>query len=164
MVEEFELKTISPDGINAAIKRAEHYRLLNQPVQAVSICSDVLAIDPDDQRALRVLVLAMTDQFETGASSINDAKKHASQLSDEYQRRYYSGIIAERQARALLVKGPSAAFAYQMFREAMEWFEEAIEVRPEGNDDPILRWNACVRTIRDRNLRPRPPEAELGLE
>ena len=164
MAEEFELKTLRPDGVDAAIKRAEHYRLLNQPVQALSICRDVLAVDPDNQQALVVLVLAMTDQFEADASSINDPKAHADQLTDEYQRHYYTGIIAERRARALLTKGPSAAFAYDVFREAMEWFEKAIEVRPEGNDDPILRWNACVRTIRELNLHPRQPEAELGLE
>jgi len=164
VAEDFELKTISPDGIDAAIKRAEHYRLLNQPVQALSICQDVMAVDPDNQLAHVVLLLAMTDQFEADASSMNDAKGHANQLTDEYQRRYYIGIIVERRARALLTKGPSAAFAYEGFREAMDRFEKAIEVRPEGNDDAILRWNACVRTIRDLNLGPRPPEGELGLE
>ena len=164
MTEEFELKTITADGLQAAISRAEHYRLLNQPVQARSICHDVLAIDPDNQQASVVLVLAMTDEFETGRSSVNDAKEHANRLTDEYQRHYFNGIIAERQARALLGRGPSAALAYDGFREAMEWFEKAAEVRPEGNDDAILRWNTCVRTIRDRNLRPRQPEAELGLE
>jgi hypothetical protein len=162
--EEFELKTIRSDGVDAAIRRAEHYRLLSQPVQALSICHDVLAVDPDNQQALVVLVLAMTDQLESGASSVNDAKEGANQLTDEYQRRYYNGIIAERHARALLTRGPSAAFAYEGFREAMEWFEKAAEVRPEGNDDSILRWNSCVRTIQGRGLRPRQPEAELGLE
>lgn len=164
MAEQFELKTIRPDGIDAAIRRAEHYRLLSQPVQAQSICHDVLAVDPDNQQALVVLVLAITDQLESGGSSANDAKEGANQLTDEYQRRYYHGIIAERQARALLTQGPSAAFAYEGFREAMKWFEQAAEVCPEGNDDPILRWNSCVRTIQDRGLRPRQPEVELGLE
>ena len=164
MAEEFELKTIRADGVDAAIRRAEHYRLLGQPVQALSICHDVLAVDPDNQQALVVLVLAMTDQFEIGASSMNDAKERANQLTDEYQRRYYHGIIAERHARALLTRGPSASFAYAGFREAMEWFERAADVRSEGNDDPILRWNSCVRTIQDRGLRPRQPEAEVGLE
>lgn len=164
MVEEFELKRITPDGIDAAISRAEHYRLLNQPVQARSICHDVLAIDPDNQRALVVLVLAMTDDFETGTASVSEAREYAGQLTDPYQRNYYNGIIAERQARAQLGKGPSSVFGYDGFREAMDWFEKAAATRPEGNDDAILRWNACVRTIRDQGLRPRQPEAELGLE
>ncbi len=164
MAEEFELKAITSDGIDAAISRAEHYRLLSQPVQARSICHDVLAVDPDNQRALVVLVLAMTDEFKTGASGVNKAREHANRLTDEYELRYYNGIIAERRARALLVKGPSATFAYDVFRDAMEWYEKAATVRPAGNDDAILRWNACVRTIRDGSLRPRAPDVEQGLE
>lgn len=164
MEEEFELKRITPDGIDSAIDRAEHYRLLNQPVQARSICHDVLAVDPDNQRALVNLVLAMTDDFDAGVTSVSEAREYAGRLTDPYQHHYYSGIIAERQARALLGKGPSAVFGYDRFREAMEWFEKAAEIRPEGNDDAILRWNACVRTITEQGLRPRQPEAELGLE
>jgi hypothetical protein len=163
-VDEFELKTITSDGIQAAIDRAEHYRLLNQPVQSQSICLDVLAVDPEDQRALIVLLLTMTDEFTSGLSSVSIAREYANRLTGEYERCYYNGVIAERQARALLAKGPGAAFAYDGLREAMEWFEKAAELRPKGNDDAILRWNSCVRTIRDHNLRPRPPEPELGLE
>lgn len=164
MVEEFELKPISPDGLQAAIDRAKHYRLLNQPVQSQSICHDVLAVDPDNEQARVVLLLAITDEFKASSSSAREAKEQANQLVDEYQRSYYNGIISERQARALLTRGPGAAFAYDGFREAMEWFDKAAELRPAGNDDAILRWNACVRAIRDYNLRPRPSEAEMGLE
>ena len=164
MAEEFELKIISPHSIDAAISRAEHYRLLNQPVQARSICHDVLSVDPDNQRALVVLVLAMTDEFETSVSSVKEAKEHANHLTDEYERRYYNGIIDERRARALLTKKPGGVLSYGGFRDAMEWYEKAAEARPSGNDESILRWNSCVRTIRDRNLRPPPPEVELGLE
>jgi tetratricopeptide (TPR) repeat protein len=164
VTEYLELKTITPDGVDAAVARAEHYRLLNQPAQARSICHDILAVDPDNQRALVALVLATTDDFATGATSVNEAKGYVGRLADEYQRLYYSGLIAERQALAQLTKGPSAVFAHDGFREAMEWYEKAAEIRPEGNDDAILRWNACVRAIKDGNLRPRHQEAELGLE
>lgn len=164
MVEQFDPKPITADGVQAAIGRAEHYRLLNQPVQAQSICHDVLAVDPGNQRALVVLILALTDQFKSGASSVASAKEHTKMLTDEYEGNYYRGIVAERQARALLDRGPGAVFAYDGLREAMDWFEKAAELRPEGNDDAILRWNSCVRTINDRGLRPREPEAELGLE
>ncbi len=164
MTESFDLHSITGGGLEAAIKRAEHYRLLNQPAEAESICHDVLAIDAENQKALVVLVLALTDQFETGDASVQQAKSYAGQVEDEYQRTYYQGIISERQGRALLRKGPAAAFAYDSFREAMEWFEEAAGIRPEGNDDAILRWNTCVRTIRDANLKPRPVETELALE
>ncbi len=46
-----ELKKIAPDGIPQAIEKAEHYRLLNDPAQAESICHDVLAVDGDHQEA-----------------------------------------------------------------------------------------------------------------
>ena len=164
MPEEFELKQIGPEGVESAVRRAEHYRLLNQPVQARSICLDVLAVDPGNQRALVALLLAVTDDFKTGMASVNDAKEKADELTNDYQRLYYHGIIAERQARALLEKGQSAAFAYDGFRDAMEWFEKATDIRPAGNDDAILRWNSCVRTIQEKNLRPREPDTEPVLE
>jgi len=163
-MESFELHPITEDGLEAAINRAEHYRLLNQPAEAQSICHDVLAIDHDNKKVLVVLVLALTDQFEAGEASAQQARGYLSQVKDDYQTAYYQGIISERQGRALMRKGPAAAFAYDSFREAMEWFEKAAEVRPEGNDDAILRWNSCVRTIQDSNLEPRPVETELSLE
>lgn len=164
MTQEFELKKITPAGLEAAVARAEHYRLLKQPKLAQSICFDVLEVDPDNQRALVAMVLAMTDEFETGASSPNAAKAHAAKLSNEYQRHYYNGIIAEREGRALISRGPSAAVAYHAFREAMELFDKAEAVRPTGNDDAILRWNACARTIKNANLRPPPPDEPQLLE
>ncbi len=164
MADEFELKTITAGGLEAAAARAEHYRLLNQPKLAQSICHDILEVDPDNQRALIALVLAMSDEFAIGGASVNGAKGYANKLTNEYQRHYYTGIIVERQARSLMARGPSAAFAYNTFQEAMEYFEKAEEVRPEDVDDAILRWNACVRTIRSANLRPPPPDVELGLE
>lgn len=164
MVEEFELKKITVEGLEAAVARAEHYRLLNQPKLAQSICFDVMEVDPDNQRALVVLVLAMTDEFEGGGSSVNGAKSYASQLADEYQRHYYNGIISEREGRALMSRGPGSAFAYVAFQEAMGAYEKAEAIRPPGNDDSILRWNACARTIMSANLRPPPPDEPMLLE
>ena len=41
----------------------------------------------------------------------------------------------------------------------MAWYEKAEAQRPAGNDDALLRWNACARLImRDRNLVPRVDE------
>lgn len=164
MAEEFQLKKVTAKGLDAALARAEHYRLLNQPKLAQSICLDVLEVDPDSQRALITLLLAMTDEFSTGGSSLNEAKGLADRLADEYQRHYYNGIIGERKGRALISRGPSSAFAYIAFREAMDDFEKAEALRPPGNDDAILRWNACVRTIESANLRPPPPDETLLLE
>ena len=61
-----ELKRLSADAVPSARKRALHYRLLNQPVLAESICRDILAIDPDDQEALVTLCLSICDQFGVG--------------------------------------------------------------------------------------------------
>ena len=33
------------------------------------------------------------------------------------------------------------------FREAMDSYARAMALAPAGNDDSILRWNACVRFI-----------------
>ena len=32
---------------------------------------------------------------------------------------------------------------------AMEWYEKAESLRPEGNDETLLRWNNCARIIND---------------
>jgi hypothetical protein len=39
---------------------------LNEPLEAESICRDVLEIEPDHQEALAALLLALTDQFTRG--------------------------------------------------------------------------------------------------
>src|SRR5690606_29716067 len=47
----FELKRLSPDAIDAALQRAQHYRYLNQPHLAESICRDILDAAPDHEEA-----------------------------------------------------------------------------------------------------------------
>jgi hypothetical protein len=51
---------------------------------------------------------------------------------------------------------PGAGFkAYGEFVSAMDWYEKAEQLRPAGNDDAILRWNTCARTLmRHQELRP----------
>lgn len=162
----FELKTISAGAIDAAVAKAEQYRLLNQPEQAESICLDILAVDDGHQEARRILVLAMTDQFAESATSsrVKQARRHAQSLGDPYDRDYFRGLVHEREGRAYLSKGLRSSFAYECFREALDCFEAAAQQRPAGNDDAILRWNSCVRTIQGRGLEPPAPEAELPLE
>ena len=104
----FELKSLSPEGITAALEKAERYRLLNEPEQAESICLDVLAIDPDNQQALVTLLLALTDQFPNGPAGLCAAGPgRVPQLEGEYEQAYYAGIICERRANARL-RGASA--------------------------------------------------------
>lgn len=158
---QFELKPISHAGVSEALERAERYRLLNEPSLAESICLDVLDVEPQNQHALVMLLLARTDQFGHGVTPAK-ARELLPRLTGEYDQRYYSGIIWERSAHAQLRKGsPNASFsAYEAFLQAMDCYERAIPLRPAGNDDAILRWNTCARVLmRNANLRPRPDEA-----
>lgn len=167
MNEVFELKPISRSAVSEAIKKAEHYRLLNEPEQAESICHDVLDADPGNQHALTVLVLAMTDQFgrDGAGARVHQAHEILAQITDAYQRQYYEGLVLERRARAMLARTMSRGSAYNCLREAMERYEKAERVRPEGDDSAVLRWNACVRTIQGGRLEPPPPdEREQPLE
>lgn len=166
VVETFKLKPISQQGVAAALKKAAHYRLLNEPHSAESICRDVLRVDPDNQDALIEIILTLTDQFSHPNYPADGriAREYAGKLQDEYARLYYGALICERQARALLTKGISGTFAYDGLRDAMDGYEAAEKIRPAGSDDPILRWNSCVRTIRRSRLRPRDDDGELPLE
>lgn len=136
------------------------YRLLNDPEQAESICLDVLEIDPDNQEALVTLVLALTDQFGVSEAppSVAQVRQYVARLTSEYQRHYYSGIVCERQARSLLHKPMGHRVAFEPFREALNWFEKAAAIRADDDDEALLRWNACVRSIRRHNLQP--PQSE----
>ena len=167
MTERFALKQISPDAIEHAVERAEHYRLLNDPEQAESICLDILAVDGGNESARITLILSLTDQFRRGLGShgVRRAKEHVGKLSGEYERAYYAGLVAERQGRAhLLHGGMQRAFAYEGLHEAMQHYEQADALKPAGVDDAILRWNACVRTVERESLQPRHDEPELPLE
>ena len=146
----YNLKPISRDSIPRAIQKAERYRLLNQSWAAESICLDILEIDPDNQQVLAMLVLALTDlQSGVAASGVKRAKEYLARMSDEYQRTYYSGMIAERRGQALLSQSGigSGGMAVESLKEAMQWYEKAEALRPPGNDDSILRWNTCARVL-----------------
>jgi len=162
-----ELKTIPADGIPHAFERAERYRLLNDPEQAESICRDILAVEPEHQEALRMLVLSLTDQLGPGghvAGGVREIRAICERLVDPYDRAYYTGIVLERDARAFLRRqGAVRSTAYEGFRSAMDWYERAEDLRP-GTVDPRLRWNSCVRTILHEHLEPEGREAELPLE
>jgi tetratricopeptide (TPR) repeat protein len=164
----FELKPISSEAIPRAIEKAERYRLLNDSSEAESICLDILRVDPDNQKALVMMLLAVTDQLVEFGAEVAKARAVLPRIQDPYQRAYYAGIIAERWAKAHLKRvDPGSGFAaYGAFREAMEWYEKAQALRPPGNDDAILRWNACARLLNARpQLEPGPEEpAEAPLE
>jgi hypothetical protein len=164
----FELKRLSKDALETAIKKAQHYRLLNEPREAESICRDILAVEPAHHEAVKTLVLALTDQFgnET-AQKAAEAQKLLEQLPAEYDRYYFSGLVCERRATAYLgSRTPgSGGWAFDWFRRAMDLYESAEAIRPAGNDDALLRWNTCARIIMHDRLEAIPePLAEAVLE
>ena len=145
-----QLKPISLAAVPLALEKAERYRLLNQPWAAESICLDILAAQPDHQKALQVLLLTRTDQFESESGpQVKRAREALALLTADYDRAYYGGIILERQARAHLAqRTPGAGHnAHEWITEAMELYQRAERLRPAGDDDAILRWNSCVRLL-----------------
>ena len=145
---ELKLKTISKDGIAEAISKVTLYRYLNEPEEAESICHDILAVEPENQMAQRLLGLSITDQF-TGQSSDRyaDAGSAFQRLDDPYERLYYAGLLCERRAKAQMRAGRPPQMLVSLFKEAMCYFEEAETLHPVGNDDAVLRWNRCLRLL-----------------
>ena len=145
---DLKLKTISKSGIGEAIAKAELYRYLNEPEEAESICRDILVAEPENQLAIRLLGLSITDQFCGDASDRSgEAENLFERLVERYERLYYTGLLHERRAKAQMRVGRSPHTLAPLFGEAMRCFAEAETIRPPGNDDPILRWNRCARLL-----------------
>ncbi|HEY7450620.1 MAG TPA: hypothetical protein VH702_20855 [Vicinamibacterales bacterium] len=144
-----QLKPLSPAAIPGALAKVERYRLLGEPGEAESICLDILGVDPGNREALIGLILALTDQFAGELSRVNRATEVWSELTDEYERAYYGGLICERKAKALLRENTigSTRAAVLALKEALACYARAEPLRPPDNDEAILRWNACVRLL-----------------
>lgn len=154
----FQLKPIARESIPLALEKAERYRLLKEPWLAESICFDILDADPENTKAIVILLLATTDQFnQSSLVDVKKAKELLSRLPDEYSRQYYAGIICERQGKsALCTNNPEREhIAYEWLSDAMDHYEKAESMRPTGNDDALLRWNTCARLIVHHHLEPR---------
>ena len=158
----FDLKPLSKDAIPKAIDRAKQYRQLNQPWHAESICRDVLAVDPDHQQNLIILFLAITDQFsnEKHGKSMRDAEEIIDLLRDGYQKDYARGIVFERQAMAAIRRGgPRANYiAYYHILKALDNYEKSGKSHPDKNEESVLRYNTCVRMIKEFDLKAAPDD------
>lgn len=163
-----QAKPIHRDAVPRAFEKAERYRLLNEPFEAESICLDILAVEPTHPQALACLLLALTDQFSFDAGqSMERARNLLKQFKGDYDRAYYSGIVSERFAKRKLREGHPGVklLAYGHLTEAMGEFEKAQKLAPPGNDDAVLRYNACVRMIERYGLTaPQAEERETQLE
>lgn len=162
-----ELKQLHTDSLKAALHRARHYRLLNQPHLAESIFRDILEVDPDDADAKVGLIMTLCDAFVSASNTpVSEVLRMANELDDDYARSYYSGLVCERKAQAHLDKGGpgSGALVYDWLRQAMDHYTDAEPLRPQGNDDALLRWNTCARILNNRpDVRPRPEDATVHL-
>ena len=142
-----ELKRLADKNLGTAITLAKHYRDLNQPDEAESICRDVLEVAPDNVDALRTLGLALTDRFASEWMSLfEEACTTFKKLPSDYERAYYVGIAWERYAKAQLEAG-RAHNAIHAFEEAIARFEEAGALAAKDDPAPILHFNRCVRAL-----------------
>ena len=142
----YDLKALPRANLEAAVKKAAHYRDLNQPEEAESICRDILDVDAGNQNAWRLLGLSLTDQLLGGqAGLLEEALDAFSRLTDEYDRVYHVGVAWERAAKAHMERD-EAHSAVTSFEHALASFEKAEALRPES-PDPVLRWNRCVRLL-----------------
>lgn len=166
--DELELKALPRGEMSTALEMAQRCRDVSEPAEAESICLDLLRVEPENQQALVLLLLARTDLLDEGLpGGVARAREPLAKLVDEYDREYYAGIICERQARYLLgSRGRHTSFiAWDWFQYAMDHFEEAGRLSPE-RIEPVLRFNACVRLIeRNRHCIPSPEDqGEHGIE
>jgi tetratricopeptide (TPR) repeat protein len=145
-----KLKTISTTGIAEALSKAQLYRYLNEPEESESICQDILVADSENQAALRLLGLSITDQFTGNMTDrYSEADAIFRRLTAPYGQHYYLGILAERRAKAQMRAGRPSYVVEVLIEEAMRQFEEAERIRPAANEEAILRWNRCVRLLKN---------------
>ncbi len=163
----FELKRLPRASVDAALSKAEHYRDLNQPEEAESICRDVLDLSPQHPEAWKLLGLALTDRFASGqVGLVEQALEAFERLPDLYERVYHLGVAWERAAKAHVERN-EAHSAVTAFEHALALFAQAEQLRPDL-PDPVLRWNRCVRllsthpSLRAAIVAPREDEVHLG--
>lgn len=163
---ELDLHDIHPDSIELALDMARQYRSLHEPEIAESICLDILHIEPENQKALVLYILALSDQLHHAGkkTQVQSIEQAIQKLQSRYQQYYYTGLLHERRARFMLTQSMARVFAYDYFIEALQFYQKAEKIRPEHNDESILRWNSCIRTIEKEKLKPRPDNKDARLD
>ena len=163
---ELTLHDIRISAVKKALKKAKQYRSLLEPEIAESICLDILHVDPENQDVIVVYILTLLDQISRSdnKTQIKTIERAIEKLTSQYQRYYYTGLLNERRARHLLTQAMSHSFAYDYFYEALQYYQKAIERCPEKNDEAILRWNSCIRTIEKEKLKPRRDSEDLLVD
>jgi len=156
------LKSITEAAVPAALEKALRYRLLNEPVEAESICQDVLLVDPGNEQALVTLLLARTDLFnEEYTAAFERARALLPRFADEYDRAYYEGVIHERWAKAQESRRVPSHVITGWYLHAMHCFERAERLAPAENPDAILRYNTCARWLARHEQEATPSDLSL---
>ena len=145
-----ELKRIKPETISRAMAKAERYRLLNEPRESISICRDVLGVDPNHQEAIVTLLLSITDLFPScDLQHPQEAESLVERLDDDYRRVYYDGVIAERWAKSKWKRHAPSHIVHEHLINAMSKYEQAASLSAADNDDALMRWNTCARLLNE---------------
>jgi hypothetical protein len=143
-----KLKLLPDTAVPAALEKALRYRLLNEPLEAESICLDILHADPEYQEAIVTLLLARTDLFdEEYTAALERAKAVLPKLTSGYHRAYYEGVIHERWAKAQTARQVPSHVVTGWYLHAMHCYERAEALASPDNPDAILRWNTCARLL-----------------
>src|SRR5258705_6025027 len=138
-----QLKSISKAGIPEAIAKVELYRYLNEPEEAESICRDILAIEPEQQLARRMLGLSITDQFlGIPTDRYEECRSIFQSLRDYYESFYYTSLFLERRDKAQLLTGCAAHILLLLVAETLHCIDEADKISITSNDYYILRCNS----------------------
>ena len=80
LIREVLLPLVAEDGDRRVIATHGDHRCdaHAEPLEAESICRDILALDPDNQEALVLLILSLSEQFaEGGRTYESEAKEKA---------------------------------------------------------------------------------------
>lgn len=103
---ELDLHDIHPDSIELALDKARQYRSLHEPEIAESICLDILHIEPENQKALVLYILALSDQLHHAGkkTQVQSIEQAIQKLQSRYQQYYYTGLLHERRARFMLTQ------------------------------------------------------------
>jgi hypothetical protein len=154
----YELKRLARAAVPEALKKAERYRLLNEPYETESICLDILEVEPYNQEALIMLLLAHTDKFKVQIMpAFGKAKALLERIENNHCKRYYRGIIFERRAKAHLDQGGpgSGEMAYDWYLKAMAEYDRVSGECFPGDQKAALRWNTCARILNEHpNIKP----------
>ena len=96
-----EYHLIHKDTIDTVLDKARQYRSLREPDLAISICIDVFAVDSDNQDALVIYILALTDQYSHQHAKVQPKKivEFIAKLKSEFHRICDIGFLSN--ARAL---------------------------------------------------------------